>query len=867
MAAQTLTSFSNYDGPTLMLGLNNGEAITVNGGSLVIDSDVRWNQNAAVFGGITVSNTLGGSVLFEGRNVWELPYSAATGNVPAQAALGSNGVTGGTSGATGELLRVWANGNLTPQTSGGAMPATGWVKLRNRTGNFQGGEVVTLPGGATITISSAGKRSWLHIVGAEAGTFTIPRLANVQWRGEWYELGTTNGADDQTFQFPVADLCPAIWVEKHEGAYAAEGDLGLEPWLNAATRWGTATAFISQDARGKYFGQVAETGVITIARRASNACGFKPAAGLRVFVPNLLLGNSTSSNWSANTINASLATRYEPATTQGGVVDAVGVCCNWYFNLGSASLISLVRFAALDSVNILNPASAPMLRHLAIGLSSATSYAALSIGSSNSGVDLAGVRAVREAQGTAVLVSDTYGIRGYGLQAECFGAAGSALRTGTSPVSASFSRCTNFDLDGLSVIGAKAAFGACAGGRVLRIEYADNLIGQTQTANPMDGINAQNCTDLDFVGYRSFAGLPNVHAYGYFLNTASSCQRVRLLLIGEPVAPYDCGSANPGAGALYCIGSKTVRAQRVYLTNNRSEPVQVNNTAEDVLAINVWGSDAVAQVFDASRMVVRGCRWSLSTVGQSAVYGTHWQDQFTSSTEGAITISCNEPVTATVAEVSSAFATGSGWTAAGGLSMASLGDTVTWTMPYFAVGHVGFANSAPILTGGNVGNHLLEFQVDLGTGWSVWANLTGPNLVAVGPVNPATGVKLKVRATVTVANAANLLTNIRILTATDAVSQQVQYPMTSPYTLTLENVVAGSQVHVETTAGSPLYSVVAASSSVTLPLQAHETGSPLNDLRIKVRKGSSSPYYQPYETLATAVPGTASIYVSQISDE
>ena len=128
------------------------------------------------------------------------PTITLTAEPGAQIRLGSNGVAGGTSGATGELLRVWDSGSLAPAAAGGAMPATGWVKLRSKTGAFAGGETVTLPGGATITISGPGKRSWLHMVGAEVGTLTWARLGDVKWRGDWHELGTTSGADDQTFQ-------------------------------------------------------------------------------------------------------------------------------------------------------------------------------------------------------------------------------------------------------------------------------------------------------------------------------------------------------------------------------------------------------------------------------------------------------------------------------------------------------------------------------------------------------------------------------------------------------------------------------------------------------------------------------------------
>lgn len=132
MANQTVTTAVNYDAASIS-GLLDGETLTINAGSVTINADVRWNQQAAVFGAVSISSTLGGSFLIDGTQVWEVPFSASTGNVPTQAALGSNGVTGGTSGASGELTRVWATGSLTPATAGGAMPSNGFIKLRSRT--------------------------------------------------------------------------------------------------------------------------------------------------------------------------------------------------------------------------------------------------------------------------------------------------------------------------------------------------------------------------------------------------------------------------------------------------------------------------------------------------------------------------------------------------------------------------------------------------------------------------------------------------------------------------------------------------------------------------------------------------------------
>lgn len=88
------------------------------------------------------------------------------------------------------------------------------------------------------------------------------------------------------------------------------------------------------------------------------------------------------------------------------------------------------------------------------------------------------------------------------------------------------------------------------------------------------------------------------------------------------------------------------------------------------------------------------------------------------------------------------------------------------------------------------------------------------------------------------------------------------------FTLTLTNVVVGSSTQVETQDGVTVYfNRTAISATEVFVLSAYSLGSPGNNLRIKVRKGTASPFYRPWETLATAVVGNASIYVAQIPDE
>lgn len=88
------------------------------------------------------------------------------------------------------------------------------------------------------------------------------------------------------------------------------------------------------------------------------------------------------------------------------------------------------------------------------------------------------------------------------------------------------------------------------------------------------------------------------------------------------------------------------------------------------------------------------------------------------------------------------------------------------------------------------------------------------------------------------------------------------------FSLTLTNLVAGSRIHIETQGdGTTLHDSVADATDETIVLSAYSSGSPYNALRIKVRKGTGSPTYKPFETLATAIVGSQSIYVGQILDE
>jgi hypothetical protein len=106
------------------------------------------------------------------------------------------------------------------------------------------------------------------------------------------------------------------------------------------------------------------------------------------------------------------------------------------------------------------------------------------------------------------------------------------------------------------------------------------------------------------------------------------------------------------------------------------------------------------------------------------------------STSGTLTFSVENAKIAVLMNESSAAsasqisidAGGAGFTAAGTVYMPAVNDQITWTMPYYALGHTGFPIDEAVLTGGTITNHDITYQIDKndGNGFSAWKNLSYP---------------------------------------------------------------------------------------------------------------------------------------------
>lgn len=82
--------------------------------------------------------------------------------------------------------------------------------------------------------------------------------------------------------------------------------------------------------------------------------------------------------------------------------------------------------------------------------------------------------------------------------------------------------------------------------------------------------------------------------------------------------------------------------------------------------------------------------------------------------------------------------------------------------------------------------------------------------------------------------------------------------------LTLTNVIVGSRVKITEQDGTVLFNQVAGSPSLSFQIPYY--GTPRN-LLLSVRKATSAPFYQPYETQVSINNAGGSNFVSQLRDD
>ena len=782
MAAFTISTSQNIDQLT---GKTGGDTYAISGGILTVDQDSRVGLNqstSSTLGNMSVSATLGGIINIDGTAVWMIPYTGGSGNVPAWNTVVSNGT------GSGKLIAVHASLTSASTATGSAMPTSGFLRVKQKTGAYVAGALT----GISATASDAGRIGWLEIVGDESATVTSNRLGAVNITGSWYEVGVTSGVSNQTIQIPNNGLqryVAGVFIEKTVGSE----DYEFYPNNGVNTTTGT------EATRGKVV-WIDNTGLLRIGNSGAATNGYTPIAGLKVVIGNILFENCTTVARTANAIpHATIATNYDFTTVGGGVVNIDKCSYAWYLSCAQAYSVNVSNSAFIDGIFLSEVATAMTFSKVGVGNKPTTAslMSPLTMKSCFAGgtfTDCVWQRASMAASGAHTnSLSDC---AGFAFLRDTIRAG--VIRAHATTFSINASRLKNCTWTNPTVIQGAMTFTTCDGIKITNTIYAECVSGTTVTTYTGSVWNFSTNTINSEVSGLTIPIL-NTQPYTQLLSLTTGCDNNKLRNIGTRVAPLSMGTVN-ACGLIYTLASacSNTKVQRVYVSGTRTGIMTGDNSSKGLLEESVYGDYANAvDVMAVLNMERKGMGGTGALTAQTSVYGTHWRDGFTSSTVGRIAILMNEPTAETASQVT--LTNGSAFTSTGGLYMPVIGQDVLFETPNFILGHTAFSNTALVMAGGTSTNYDYKYQIDKndGNGWSAEsATLTpttlGTALSGLTGIDASLGFKLRLRITTSTTNA-TAITSVYLTTVSTTTAQDYQYPLDT-FNLTLTGLVSGSDI-------------------------------------------------------------------------
>lgn len=782
MAAFTVSTSQNID---QLAGKTGGDTYAVSGGTLTIDQDSRNGLNqstSASISSMTLSASLGGAINIDGTQIWMIPYTGGSGNVPAWNTIISNGT------GSGKLIAVHASLTSASTATGAAMPATGFIRVKQKTGGYTAGALT----GITATASDAGRVGWIEIVGDEAGTINANRLGTFNVTGAWYEIGTTSGVSNQTMQIPNNGLLRyvgGVFIEKTVGS----GDFEFYP--NNGTNTTTATDAV----RGKVV-WIDNAGLVRIGNSGAATNGHTPPAGLRVVIGNVFFENCTTATRTANVIpNATIATRFDFTTTGGGVINIDKGAFAWYLSCAQAYSVNISNSSFIDAILLSEVASPMTFTKVGVGNKPTTALltSALNMTFCFAGgtfTDCVWQRvSMAAANAHTTVLTDCSGFTFLRNTTRA-----GVIRANNTTFAMNATRVKNCTWDTPTIIQGAMTFTTCDSLTILNTIYCESVSATTVTTYSgyvwTLSTNTNNCKIEGL-------SLPitNNQPYTALLQLTTGCDNNKLRNIGTRAVPVNLGTVN-ACGLVYSLASacSNTKIQRVYVSNTRTGIMTGDNSSKGLLEESVYGdyADAV-DVMAVLNMQRKSMGGTGALTNQTSVYGTHWRTGFISATVGRIAILMNEPTVETVSQVS--LSGGAAFTSAGGLYMPVIGQQVIFELPYYALGHTGFSNTALVMAAGTATNYTYQYQIDKndGAGFSAWsidrtATTLGTSLSGETGIDPSLGFKLRLKVTTSTTNT-TAITSVYLVTTSTAVAQDNQYPLDT-FTLTLNGLISGSDV-------------------------------------------------------------------------
>ena len=805
--ATTISTSQTYDSAARTAG----DTYTINSGAVfTIDSDTRDGKNAPAsragsMSSFTMTAASGGQVLIDGTQVWIIAYDGLIGspNVPA---LGTT-IRGVTSGATGELMNCTSAINAIPTAAGSAMPATGWIKLKSKSGTFQDNETLEISGSTDLCLANGvGQRGWIEVVMDDAAAWTIGRAQNLTINGDWFVSTTTgSGSAHQQVQFPnyggAGFFLPGVWVDEAANDTWEFWPATIGP--GAGSFWSAANMLA--ETKNK-FCECLAGGIIRFGGNGATAWGKIPTSGAKFRIPNVLLKSAaTASRASDSTPHATTTSRPDFAMTNAGSLYINKAIGHWNIVSSQAYAISLQYLALFDVYNISETATALVLNechngnHLiandAPAVLLANNYAGGTV--TNCKWGRSGTIAASD-YGTSVTYCNGFTFNGCHFQ-------GRTLRTHASAYPAYFGYCDDLTFNDCVVAGSGAYIFTSTNVVLNDTQYCDNYAGISSGTNaPVGALVLTNSNGIVIDGFSWYTSTANQHPDTCIVYT-SFTQNLKVRNIGTQGSPLTAGSSN--AMLYFCNdagNSYNLEFKRIYLNLVATTFFNCTNSTKKVQIANCEGNTTAykALVAGALDMEVKnvgllGTGLGVVPASLLSIYGSMFAHIFTSSTAGRLQLKFNEDSAANSAYVTKSFSTSatgtSGFNSGGGLALINSGDYIICEFPWKIIGVDSFQNSAPTITTST--NMTVEYQINTGSGYGgTWNTLNASNLSGE-TVDETAGFYFKIRCTANATNASNILTHVAALTSSNATAQAIQYPLDT-ITLTLTGLVAGSDVTI-----------------------------------------------------------------------
>ena len=625
MATFTITAAQNIDALTTKAG---GDTYNINGGTLTIDQDTRYGQNTTTttggLGPVTISPTLGGTLEIDARDVRMVRYDTGSGNVPA----GGTTITDATGGGSGKLIAVSLSLTSAPTAAGAAMPASGYIKIKQWNGqDFGSGNALTGIGANVITSSNETVRhfpGWISLVGDEASLITgarkgLIRIRGALWHGNNADNWVTSGSNATTWQLPTfgeAVYLPGCLVE-------VDVDSDIYEWYpNMGNQSALLATIGTEAARGKVC-WISSTGVLRFGHDGTNSTGgYVPPADLNIRIPNIYMHSATTAARGTNAVpNSTLATRYEFAAA-GAQIEINIASSAWYFNLNQAYSIALTDVGVNDTIVCGELATAATWSRVCVAPTQAQSNTALALSLGFAGGTISNsVFARYSLASSGNYVASVTDCDGWTFDTcefrMCAGTRGNATSG-----AAALTRANNCEFLTHKNIGGRFYLTQCANVLFENLSYIDVPASTTPTGNPMYAVDTGGggCTNIKLDGL-DFAALPMVQPYSGLMQVGVGGSFHRIRNIGTAATPLDLGAARvSGASWSRSTTTATVTSTAHGLKNNDTIYVIVSS---DTAAITVAAKTITVtgvNTFTFTCLNAGGTNGSLSYYPQISAY-------------------------------------------------------------------------------------------------------------------------------------------------------------------------------------------------------------------------------------------------------